>query len=266
MVLRFTKNSILLFIFILFTNIIFAQRNNGKAREYTLENFCASNEYIFLTADVKIIYDSSNILAATEITAKKSNIESFFKWCVGKMTDIDINYLNDEITKNILCDNLNNKILKNIKVLDVVFENASMITLSDIGSSNIVLGDYSNNTVNAPPSISDIYKAKPKALDWYKDLAELHMGTADNPPAALTIKISLGYKKNDNTTSQEIKMHDTDIRLLLFQFFREKHMAELEPRNENKLKIELRNAINDDILTNSKISDITFEKFDVLKP
>ena len=40
---------------------------------------------------------------------------------------------------------------------------------------------------------------------------------------------------------------------------------ELKPQNEQKLKIELRNAINDEILSSSKIKDVSFQQLDVIE-
>lgn len=134
--------------------------------------------------------------------------------------------------------------------------------------SFFVANQVSKNASNANnvPSISDEYRAKPEVLDWYRSLNEVRTKTSDDPPATLTVQISLGYKKDDKVVSTEITQRTVELIDFLRRYFTEKTMAELEPRNEDKLKIELRNAINDEILSNSKIRGIAFEKFDVLKP
>ena len=50
------------------------------------------------------------------------------------------------------------------------------------------------------------------------------------------------------------------------RYFRGKTASELKnSNNEDKLKMEIRNGINDKILSNSKIRDISFDQFDIIE-
>ena len=80
----------------------------------------------------------------------------------------------------------------------------------------------------AETTISDNYLQKRDILDWYKSLGAIKTRTSDEEAASVVIDIALGYK------------------------------------DENKLKIEIRNAINDNILSDSKIKDVSFQQFDVI--
>ena len=48
------------------------------------------------------------------------------------------------------------------------------------------------------------------------------------------------------------------------RYFTQKTAEELAPQNEENLKIEIRNAINDQILSSSKIKDVRFMQLDVI--
>lgn len=134
--------------------------------------------------------------------------------------------------------------------------------------SIIVVKSVGGSSSNAAPvdRISDDYKVKREVLDWYRSLDEIRTKTNDDPSGTVTVAIALGYKKDDKAVSTEITQRNIELIDFLRRYFTEKTMLELEPRNETNLKIELRNAINDEILSNSKIKDIAFTKFDVLKP
>ena len=89
--------------------------------------------------------------------------------------------------------------------------------------------------------------------------------TSDDISASVVVDIALGYKKDDKATSTEITQRNIELKDFLRRYFTEKTIAELKPQNEQKLKIELRNAINDEILSTSKIRDISFLQLDVLE-
>ena len=113
--------------------------------------------------------------------------------------------------------------------------------------------------------ISDEYKVQREVLDWYTSLGDIRTKTSDETPASVVVDIALGYKKDDKATSTEITQRSIELRDFLRRYFTEKTVAELKPQNEQKIKIELRNAINDEILSSSKIKDISFLKLDVLE-
>ena len=55
-----------------------------------------------------------------------------------------------------------------------------------------------------------------------------------------------------------------ELKDFLRNYFAQKSKTQLRPQDENKLKIEIRNAINDNILSDSKIKDVSFQQFDVI--
>lgn len=122
------------------------------------------------------------------------------------------------------------------------------------------------NTTQAPVlSVSDEYTVQREILDWYTSLGAIRTKSSDDIPASVVVDIALGYKKDDKQCSTEITQRNIELKDYLRRYFTQKTIAELRPQNEQKLKIELRNAINDEILSSSKIKDISFLQLDVLE-
>lgn len=113
--------------------------------------------------------------------------------------------------------------------------------------------------------VSDEYKSQKEILDWYTSLGAIRTKTSDEISASVVADVYLGYKKDDKATSTEITQRNVELKDFLRRYFRQKTIAELKPQNEAKLKIELRNAINDEILSNSKIRDVSIQQLDVIE-
>lgn len=123
-----------------------------------------------------------------------------------------------------------------------------------------------NNKPSGPViAISEEYQAQREILDWYTSLGAIRTKTSDDIPASVVVDIALGYKKDDKACSTEITQRNIELKDFLRRYFTQKTISELRPQNEQKLKIELRNEINDEILSSSKIKDISFLQLDVLE-
>ena len=130
----------------------------------------------------------------------------------------------------------------------------------------VTVNILNKNTTGTPSiPISDEYVTQREILDWYTSLGAIRTKTSDDISASVVVDIALGYKKDDKATSTEITQRNIELKDFLRRYFTEKTIAELKPQNEQKLKIELRNAINDEILSTSKIRDISFVQLDVLE-
>ena len=132
-----------------------------------------------------------------------------------------------------------------------------VITMKVVGGNNAGTG--------AAIPMTEEYTASKEILDWYTSLGLIQTRTMEVNPASVRVDVVLGYKKEDKATSTEITQRTVELKDFLRRYFTEKTIAELKPQNEQKLKIELRNAINDEILSTSKIKDISFLQLDVLE-
>jgi len=122
----------------------------------------------------------------------------------------------------------------------------------------------SNKSVPIQAVESDVGNHR-DVLDWYTSLGEIRTKTSDAVPASVVVDVVLGYKKDDKTTSTEITQRTIELKDFLRRYFTEKKADELKPTNEDGLKVEIRNYINDSILSNTKIKDVRFMKLDVIQ-
>lgn len=122
----------------------------------------------------------------------------------------------------------------------------------------------SNKPSQAAIPVSEDYKEIAEELEWYTSLGEIQTRTSDPIPASVVVNIFLGYKKEDKVTSTEITAQRIPIRDFMRNYFAAKTAEELTPRNEEKIKIEIRNEINDTILNRGKIKKVSFDKLNVV--
>ena len=128
----------------------------------------------------------------------------------------------------------------------------------------ITMGIMGKNKPNqAVIPVSEDFKEHMEELDWYTSLGEIQTKTSDNS-ASVVVNVYLGYKKEDKVASAEITAQRIPIRDFLRRYFADKTPEELTPKIEEKLKIEIRNQINDTILSKSKIRSISFDKLNVI--
>lgn len=118
------------------------------------------------------------------------------------------------------------------------------------------------------PNVSaEEYQGQRELYDWYKSIGVIQTTTSDKVPATIRVNIYLGYKRGDNAVSTEITQRSVELKDFLRRYFRGKTAAELtNPDNEEKLKMEIRNGINDKVLSSTKIRDVSFEQLDVIEP
>lgn len=121
---------------------------------------------------------------------------------------------------------------------------------------------------NAPATtavpISQEYTPKRDVYEWYQSLPDVRAKTIDPIPASVIVNVVLGYKVDDKVASNELTARKIEIQDYLRKYFSSKKIIELKPQNEDMLKLEIKNDIND-ILTSSSIKDVRFLKFDVVE-
>lgn len=140
-------------------------------------------------------------------------------------------------------------------VFTVVLTDKVVTAMTDIGS---------DTTQQAVVPVTEEYSTNRELLDWYTSLGSMRTKTNDATPASVMVEVVLGYKKEDKAISTEITQKSIELKDFLRRYFSQKSAEELAPQNEENLKIEIRNAINDQILSGSKIKDIRFMQLDVI--
>lgn len=108
--------------------------------------------------------------------------------------------------------------------------------------------------------ISSTVKAE---YSWYDSLPQISTLTSDDIPATVRVTIALGYKKDDKNASTEITSRRIEIQDHLRRFFSMQTIDDLKPNREEELRINIRNGLNDEILSNARILDVRFTQKDV---
>nr|DAF85261.1 MAG TPA: flagellar basal body-associated protein [Siphoviridae sp. ct8aS59] len=103
--------------------------------------------------------------------------------------------------------------------------------------------------------VVDEYKADAAVYSWTADFAAENK-TADG--AAFSLSVSFGYKTDDKATITEIMAQKDIITVYLRQFIAQKSAADLSPKKEDSLQTEIKNAVNDEILSSSRIRAVRF--------
>lgn len=122
----------------------------------------------------------------------------------------------------------------------------------------------SNSPSTTAVPISQEYTPKRDIYEWYQSLPDVRAKTTDTIPASVIVNVVIGYKVDDKIASNELTARKIEIQDYLRKYFSSKRIADLKPHNEDMLKLEIKNDIND-ILTSSSIKDVRFLKFEVVE-
>ena len=122
-----------------------------------------------------------------------------------------------------------------------------------------------NTSQQAVIPVSQEYGSKRGVLDWYTSLGQVSTKTSDAIPASVIVEVVLGYKQADKAASTEITQRQSEIKDYLRRYFTELTVEDLRPRNEEKRRIEIKNAINQKILKNSEIRDVRFLSLQIIE-
>ena len=151
---------------------------------------------------------------------------------------------------------------KYVAILLVVFLIIPIIVIVCVGTVNI--SGYNKPQAQVIPTGQE-YTKKKEILEWYSSLDQVRTKTSDNNPASVVVQVALGYSKDDKQASAEISQKRIEIKAFLSQYFSELTKEDLKPQNEDILRQQIRDRINDDILSDSKIRNVQFTTLDVVE-
>ena len=120
-------------------------------------------------------------------------------------------------------------------------------------------------SAGAIPSSEEYVSGQREIYDWYTSLGVIQTTTCDDPPATVRIDIALGYKKDDKATSTEITQRTVELRSFLRRYFNGKTAYDLRASNEDAVLNEIKNGINDKILSSSRVRAVEFQQKDVIE-
>ena len=140
---------------------------------------------------------------------------------------------------------------------------AVILIVTIVVITTIILNKGGKRQTSIP--VSEEFTSQREDYDWYTSLDQIRTLTSDANPASVSVTIALGYRKDDKQASTEITSRRIEIIDFLRRFFSEKTTEELRPQNEEMLKQQIRDQINDDILSNSRIRAVMFTSKDIIQ-
>ena len=143
---------------------------------------------------------------------------------------------------------------------------AAVIVIVVVVVITVKITGKNSTTVTAIPASEEYVSGQREIYDWYTSLGIIQTTTADDPPATVRVDVALAYKKDDKAASTEITARLVELKAFLRRYFSSKTAAELRnPNNEDALENEIKNGINDKILSSSRIRDVVFQQKDVIQ-
>jgi flagellar FliL protein len=100
-----------------------------------------------------------------------------------------------------------------------------------------------------------------EVFQWYTSVGSIQTGR--KMPCPFRRRRACSGIHGGEDTPAELTSRLIELKDFLRSYFQNKTAAEL--RNEEKIKIELRNSINDNILSSSKIKDVRFTKYEIVE-
>lgn len=112
--------------------------------------------------------------------------------------------------------------------------------------------------------MDEVQPSKREIYSWYENLPEIRTKTGDPTPASVIVQVVLGYTADDTDAKNEITARRVEIQDYLRKYFNSKKLIELIPQNEDALMLEIKNGIND-ILISSSIKDVRFLTLEIIE-
>ena len=113
------------------------------------------------------------------------------------------------------------------------------------------------------PSNSPYIGARPE-YSFFSAIGVVRTQTRDPVPHAVVVDMILHYDMNDNAANTEMTSRLYELRDFVRSFFRGKTASELMPENEDRLKREMIEHLNNRIFSKAKVRLITFNQFDIM--
>ncbi len=113
-------------------------------------------------------------------------------------------------------------------------------------------------------ALGESYQRASPEYEYFTTLGEIRTRTIDNEPSSIVVKINLGFEKGDKDTPTMLTARIHQMRDRLRNYFSSKTADYLAPKNEQRLKEEIREDLNN-MLSKPAIKEVLFEKLDVIK-
>ena len=119
--------------------------------------------------------------------------------------------------------------------------------------------------ITAIPSSEEYVSGQREIYGWYTSLGIIQGKTKDDKPVTIRMDVALAYRNGDAETPKEIQKRTVEIKDFLRRYISEKEAKDFRnTNNEEQLEEEIKNGINEKILSSGRIRDVVFQQKDVI--
>ena len=120
--------------------------------------------------------------------------------------------------------------------------------------------------ITAIPSSEEYVSGQREIYGWYTSLGIIQGKTKDDKPVTIRMDVALAYRNGDTETPKEIQKRTVEIKDFLKRYISEKEAKDFRnTNNEDQLEEEIKNGINEKILSSGRIRDVVFQQKDVIE-
>ena len=110
------------------------------------------------------------------------------------------------------------------------------------------------------------YIGKQPMYSYFTDIGTITTKTMDEDKNySVTVVMNIGYDKDDMAIASELSARRLELRDFTRSYFSGKYAAELQPKNEARLKLDITEILNTRFLNAGKARIILFDKLDVME-
>jgi flagellar FliL protein len=136
-----------------------------------------------------------------------------------------------------------------------------IVTVSIITYRIMSGGGKSQTVVSATES----YTPKRPQYSWFTTIGVIRTRTKDPTPYSVVVNVIIGYDQDSKIAQSELTNRLYELKDFIRNFFSMKYAAELKAENEERLKLEIKEQLNTNLLIDSKVREILFQQLDVVE-
>lgn len=115
----------------------------------------------------------------------------------------------------------------------------------------------------AVPQVTSEYTSVPPILSYYDNFDDIRTRTADETPYTVIARVALGYEEGNKSIQGELVSRTALLQDLIRSYFTSRTAAQVQPKNEDIVKEELRERVNS-VMRTGKIQRVIFLEYNVL--
>ncbi len=128
------------------------------------------------------------------------------------------------------------------------------------------MGGGSQATVSRLPQHSEFEQTALEELEWFGQIGDIRGSTADQVRRTFIISPHIGYTTGSDRTLQELIRRQIQIHETIAVYFSSRPVVELQGvENRERVKRELREAINRIMSSEAQIRDVAFTRYEFIE-